>query len=72
MEHSNYYVCMNLNNCDLCSASEHCGWCEATQTCLPGNLKDTDCPGVCMAGWVFEKQSCDGIVRSGSLGNFDP
>lgn len=68
----NYYVCLNLNNCDLCAAADVCGWCEVTQQCLPSTLKESACPGTCLNGWHFDKNSCDGIVRSGRLGNFDP
>lgn len=72
MQKDNYYVCLNLNNCDICSAADVCGWCEFSQKCLPAQDKEASCPGGCMNGWVYNKQSCDGIVRSGRLGNFDP
>jgi len=39
---------------------------------LPGDSKETACPGNCINGWVFDKQNCDSIVKSGYLGNFDP
>lgn len=68
----NYYFCMNISNCDMCSAANVCGWCEITKQCLPGNIKDLACPGGCMNGWIFSRNNCDGIVRSGSIGNIDP
>lgn len=69
---ANYYFCMTINNCDLCSATNVCGWCEMTKQCLPGNIKDQACPGGCINGWIFDKNNCDGIVRSGSIMNTDP
>lgn len=63
---------MNIRDCDLCTASEGCGWCEMTRQCIPANNKEPACPSGCINGWSFEKQSCEGIVRSGYLGNFDP
>lgn len=68
----NYYFCLTISNCDLCSATNVCGWCEMTKSCLPGAIKEMACPGGCVNGWVFDKNNCDGIVKSGSIYNLDP
>lgn len=43
-----------------------------TKQCLPGAAKEMACPGGCMNGWIFNKQNCDGIVKSGAIYNIDP
>lgn len=36
---------------------------------MPGNIGNAVCPGDCLSKWIFEKGSCTGKVKSGSIGN---
>jgi hypothetical protein len=68
----NFEICLSLTDCDVCSAAPHCGWCEISKRCYPGNLKASACPSGCVNGWVFNKESCRKVVRSGAFSNMDP
>lgn len=48
-----YAACLNIKDCDLCTASPHCGWCELRKTCLPSRMKESACPNECINGWKF-------------------
>lgn len=62
-----YPLCFALNDCDLCAASPYCGWCGATQRCLPGGVKEAECPNACFHEWIFDFQHCR---RRMTYGNF--
>ena len=48
------------------------GWCEKEARCVPGASAGTDCPGDCLAHWIFNKDHCTGKVKSGSFENIAP
>ena len=50
----------------------HPGWCEKEAKCVPGAAQGTDCPGDCLAHWIFNKDHCTGKVKSGSFENIAP
>lgn len=63
-------ACLNIDSCDICTASPHCGWCEHVQRCFPKQIERDACPDACVNGWVFGSQSCKGEVKSGHFGKW--
>lgn len=66
-----YPICFNLQTCDLCAANPYCGWCQATQKCLPGKLQASTCAKACFHSWIFNLNSCKGLVF-GKMTNVAP